>query len=93
MRKIALGLVAAGALVATAAAPAMAQGFGFRIAGPGYYADPYYGYYNYTPGMAYLGTPYYGYNNGYSNYYDSSSSYPPGWGWDGYQWNYYGPRY
>jgi hypothetical protein len=66
MKKLALGLVAAGALITATAVPAMAQigvyagpgGFGIGIGVPGpYYGGPYYGgpyynggYYNYAPG-------------------------------------------
>jgi len=78
MRRLILGIMAAGALGGISTAPAMAQGFGFPIWQPGYY-DPNFGYdyYDYPPG--YYVAPY------YNNY----RAYPPGWGYDGYQWNYY----
>ena len=63
MKRLALGLVAAGALVTTTAVPALAQigvyagpgGFDIGIGTPGYYyggPGPYYGggYYDYAPG-------------------------------------------
>jgi hypothetical protein len=63
MKKLALGLVAAGALVAATAVPALAQvgiyagpgGFSVELGAPGYYYGgpaPYYsgGYYDYAPG-------------------------------------------
>jgi hypothetical protein len=59
MKKLALGVLAAGALFAAAAVPAMAQvgvyagpgGFGVELGAPGYYGAPYpYGYYDYGPG-------------------------------------------
>jgi hypothetical protein len=84
MKKLALGLIAAGALVTTAAVPALAQvgvyvgpgGFSVQLGTPGYY----YG------GPA----PYY---SGYSGYY----AYAPGWhsryGYYGRHRHYYGHRY
>jgi hypothetical protein len=64
MRKLALGLVAAGVLVTAAAYPALAQvdvyvgPGGFSIGTPGYYpgyyyGSPYYGYHAYAPGYRY----------------------------------------
>jgi hypothetical protein len=66
MKKLALGLVAAGALFTATAVPAMAQigvyagpggiGVGVGAPGPYYYGRPYYpydGYYNYAPGWGY----------------------------------------
>jgi hypothetical protein len=64
MKKLALGLVAAGALFTATAVPAMAQigvytgpgGIGVGAPGPYYYGRPYYpydGYYNYAPGWGY----------------------------------------
>jgi hypothetical protein len=60
MKKLALGLVAAGALFAATALPALAQvgvyagpgGVDVQLGAPGYYGTPYYpyGYYNYAPG-------------------------------------------
>jgi hypothetical protein len=60
MKKLALGLVAAGALLGATAAPALAQvgvyagpgGVGVELGGPGYYRGPYAygGYYDYAPG-------------------------------------------
>ena len=66
MKKLALGLIAAGALFTATAVPAMAQvgvyagpgGFSVGVGVPGpYYYGPYYGgppyyngYYNYAPG-------------------------------------------
>jgi hypothetical protein len=60
MRKIVLGVAAAGALFAATAVPALAQvgvyagpgGLGVELGAPGYYygAYPYYGYYDYAPG-------------------------------------------
>jgi hypothetical protein len=62
MKKLAFGLVAAGALVAATAVPALAQvgiyagpgGFSVELGAPGYYYGgpaPYYsGYYDYAPG-------------------------------------------
>jgi hypothetical protein len=72
MKKLALGLVAAGALVTATAVPAMAQigvyagpgGFGIGIGAPGYY---------YGPG------PYYG-----GGYYDYAPGWSPGWGGHGH---------
>jgi hypothetical protein len=76
MKKLALGLVAAGALITATAVPAMAQigvyagpgGFGVGIGVPG----PYYG------GPYYNSGPYY--NGGYYNY-------APGWNgnWQGHR--------
>jgi hypothetical protein len=56
MRKLVLGVVAAGTLIATAAAPAMAQigvyagpgGIGVGVGVPYYYGGPYDGYYGYV---------------------------------------------
>jgi hypothetical protein len=64
MRKLALGVVAAGALIATAVAPAMAQigvyagpgGIGVGVGAP-YYYGPYDGYYGYA-GPGWYGHPY-----------------------------------
>lgn len=72
MKKLALGLVAAGALVTATAVPAMAQigvyagpgGFGVGIGAPGYY---------------YGGGPYYG-----GGYYDYAPGWGPAWGWHGH---------
>jgi hypothetical protein len=60
MKKLALGLVAAGALITATAVPALAQvglyagpgGIGVGIGAPGYYGGPYPygGYYDYAPG-------------------------------------------
>jgi len=71
MRKLALGLAAAGALFAATAAPALAQigvhagpgGFDIGIGAPGYY----------------YGGPYYG-----GGYYDYAPGEEPGWGWHGH---------
>ena len=55
MTKLALGLVAVGALVAATAVPALAQvdvyvgPGGFSVGTPGYYGSPYRGYYAYRP--------------------------------------------
>jgi hypothetical protein len=58
MKKLALGAIAAGALFAATAVPALAQvdvysgpgGIGVGIGTPGYYdGGPYRGYYNYAP--------------------------------------------
>ena len=59
MRKLAFGIIAAGALAATFATPDMAQAWGFRIAGPGYYDPSYGGYYDYSPASSYYVSPYY----------------------------------
>jgi hypothetical protein len=64
MRRTALGLVAAGVLVAASTAPALAQigvyvgpgGIGIETGPPGYYyygPGPYYRYYDYAPGYVY----------------------------------------
>ena len=59
MTKLALGLIAVGALVAAAAVPALAQvdvyvgPGGFSVGTPGYYGGPYRGYYAYGPGYRY----------------------------------------
>ena len=59
MRKLALGIAAAGAFVTTTAVPALAQvgvyagpgGFGVELGAPGvYYAAPGYAYRYYEPG-------------------------------------------
>jgi hypothetical protein len=59
MKKLALGAIAAGALVAATAVPALAQvdvyagpgGIGVDVGTPGYsYGRPDRGYYNYAPG-------------------------------------------
>ena len=58
MKKLALGAIAAGALVAATAVPALAQvdvyagpgGISVGVGTPGYYGAPYRGYYNYAPG-------------------------------------------
>jgi len=80
MRKLVLGVVAAGALTATTAVRAMAQigiyagpggfGVGVGVPGPYYYGGPYYG-------GPYFGSP------AYNGYYD----YAPGWGWHGGHWH------
>jgi hypothetical protein len=66
MKRLALGLVAAGALITATAVPALAQvdvyagpgGVGVALGGPHYYAPgPYYGYYNYAPGYRVYGHP------------------------------------
>jgi len=67
MKKLALGLVAAGALFTATALPALAQvgvyagpgGVGVELGWPGYYGAPYYpyGYYNYAPGWGWHGHP------------------------------------
>jgi len=79
MRKLAFGIIAAGALAATFATPDMAQAWGFRIAGPGYYDPSYGGYYDYSPASSYYVSP----------YYNGHLAYPPGWRYDGYRWSYY----
>jgi hypothetical protein len=68
MKKLALGLVAAGALLTAGALPAMAQvgvyagpgGIGIQLGAPGYYGAPYFpygGYYDYAPGGGRRGHP------------------------------------
>ena len=76
MKKLLLGLVAAGALVTATAVPALAQvdvyvgPGGFSIGTPGYYPGYYYGSPYYRPG-------YYAYAPGYR--------YHPGWRRDYYR--------
>ena len=68
MRKLALGLVVVGALVAATAVPALAQISVYIGPGPGYYYDhPYYPHY----GHPYYRHGYYAYGPGYG--------YHPGW--------------
>ena len=77
MKKLALGAIAAGALVAATAVPALAQvgvyagpgGIGVDIGTPGYYyGGPYRGYYNYAPGWRAYPYRHYG-RYGYHRYY------------------------
>jgi len=69
MKKLALGAIAAGALVAATAVPALAQvdvyagpgGISVGVGTPGYYyGGPYRGYYNYAPGWRYRHHGWYG---------------------------------
>jgi hypothetical protein len=67
MRRLTLGLVAAGALIVAGAAPAAAQvgvyigpgGIGVEAVPPGYYygPGPYNGYYAYAPGYRFYREP------------------------------------
>jgi hypothetical protein len=72
MRKLALGLITAGALAGATIVPALAQvgvyagptGFDFELGVPTYPApygysawSPYYGYYDYAPGTYYYDVP------------------------------------
>jgi hypothetical protein len=67
MRRLTLGLAAAGAFIVAAAAPAVAQigvyigpgGIGVEAAPPGYYygPGPQYGYYAYAPGYRFYSEP------------------------------------
>jgi hypothetical protein len=58
MKKLALGAIAAGALVAATAVPALAEmgvnvgprGVGVHVGTPGHYHGVPHGYYNYAPG-------------------------------------------
>jgi Spy/CpxP family protein refolding chaperone len=65
MRKLALSIAAAAALLTAAAAPAMAQGF---YVGPGGF------------GLSF-GAPYYGYPGYYDYYGGPGVVVAPGWGW------------
>jgi hypothetical protein len=61
MKKLALGVIAAGALVAATAVPALAEvgvyagprGVGVDVGTPGHYHHGGRGYYNYAPGWRY----------------------------------------
>jgi len=78
MKKLALGIVAGGALLTACALPALAQvgvyagpgGIGFEFGAPGYYGapyQPYAGYYDYAPGRAWYGHP--GWHGHYHGHY------------------------
>jgi len=76
MKKLALGAVAAGGLVAATAVPALAQvgvyagpgGISVGVGTPGYYyGGRYRGYYNYAPGWR--AHPYHYGRYGYHHYY------------------------
>jgi len=75
MRKLAYGLVAAGALVVATALPALAQvdvyvgPGGFSIGTPGYYGSPYYGYDRPYHGGYYAYAPGYRYHPGWHRHY------------------------
>jgi hypothetical protein len=76
MRKLALSIAAAAALLTAAAAPAMAQGFyvgpggvGLSFGGPYWGGYPYRGYYDYWGGPGVVVGPRWGWHRGWHRWH------------------------